>query len=75
MKMCLVEQDCVMSWELVRNREHSVLSPESCCPYMGHPDLAEPGSLPISASGPWGSLIGIKRGLTIKIWSCLFSPG
>lgn len=24
MKMCLVEQDCVMSWELVRNREHSV---------------------------------------------------
>lgn len=63
MSRCLVEnQDCVMAWELDRNQGHSVLSPESCGTYLGHPVLAEPGSGPVATPGTQGELIGAKEG-------------
>lgn len=57
MKMCWWKnQDCVMLWELDRNRGHGVLSSESHGPRMCHPDLEESGSVPISVSGTLGEL-------------------
>lgn len=44
----------LMSWELYRNRGHNVLSPESHGASVGHPDLPELGSVPISAAGTLG---------------------
>lgn len=45
-----------MSWELYRNRGHSVLSQESHGALVGHPDPAELGSVPISVPGTLGGL-------------------
>lgn len=56
MDRCLVKnQDFVMSWELHRNWGHSILSPESLGAYVGHPELVEPGSVPISTPGTLGA--------------------
>lgn len=55
MNRCLMKkQNCVMSWELDRNWGHSALSPESHGTYMGHLDLVEPDSVPISTPGMLG---------------------
>lgn len=48
-------KDCVLSWELDRNWGHTVLSPEFHGAYMGHPDLVEPGSVPICIPGTLGA--------------------
>lgn len=45
-----------MSWECYRNWGHNVLSQESHGALVGHPDLAELGSVPISTPSTLGEL-------------------